>query len=117
MENSDIIPDFSHSSDKTFFEAMDILKKPAILTHSNSREIISHKRNITDKMFLKLKENGGVCGVNYYQDFTGKTVDDLKKHIYHFLSLGGEDNIALGSDFDGAYPMIKSINNSAIRKY
>ena len=27
---------------------------------------------------------------------------DIEKHMEHFLSLGGEDNISLGSDFDGA---------------
>ncbi len=109
MEDEDIIPDFSHSSDKTFFQAMEILKKPALITHSNSREIVNVKRNITDEMFLKLKENGGVCGVNFYSDFAGETVEDLKKHIYHFLSLGGEDNIAFGGDLDGAYPFISPI--------
>jgi len=109
MENSGIIPDFSHSSDRTFFEGMELLKKPAFITHSNSRELTPVKRNITDEMFLKLKKNNGVCGINFYRDFAGKNIDDLKKHIYRFFSLGGENNIAFGSDFDGAYPLISPI--------
>ena len=28
--------------------------------------------------------------------------DDLYCHIFHFLALGAEDCLALGSDFDGA---------------
>ncbi len=109
MESLDIIPDFSHASDKTFFESMEILKKPAFITHSNSRSIIPVKRNITDEMFLMLKKNNGVCGINFYRDFAGKNIDDLKKHIYHFLHLGGENNIAFGSDFDGADPLVSPI--------
>lgn len=109
LEKCDIIPDFSHSSDKTFFEAMEIVSKPVFITHSNSREITPVKRNITDEMFLALKKNKGVCGTNFFKDFAGKNIDDIKKHIYHFLSLGGENNIAFGSDFDGAYPLISPI--------
>jgi len=30
------------------------------------------------------------------------TVDDIIRHIDHYLSLGGENNIALGCDLDGA---------------
>ncbi len=111
MEQSDIIPDFSHSSDRTFFEGMEVLKKPAFITHSNSRAVIPNKRNITDEMFLRLIKNGGVCGINLYRDFAGKDISSLKKHIYHFLSLGGENNIAFGSDFDGAYPLTAPIKD------
>ena len=28
--------------------------------------------------------------------------DDILKHVYHFLELGGENTISIGSDFDGA---------------
>lgn len=30
------------------------------------------------------------------------SISDLLKHVHHFLELGGENTIALGSDFDGA---------------
>ena len=29
-------------------------------------------------------------------------MNDVLNHIYHLLSLGGEDVVALGTDFDGA---------------
>jgi membrane dipeptidase len=28
-------------------------------------------------------------------------IDDVVKHIEHYMSLGGEDTVALGCDFDG----------------
>ena len=31
-----------------------------------------------------------------------KSLDDLYRHVEHFLQLGAENNLALGSDFDGA---------------
>ena len=99
--------DLSHASDKTFYDVIKISQKPVLVSHSNSRELCSNKRNITDDMFLALKEKGGVAGINFYSEFLGdKTVFS---HIEHFLKLGGEDNIAFGSDFDGMDNMPKGI--------
>ena len=47
-------------------------------------------------------------GLNYYTKFIREdaperaTLEDLYRHIEHFLALGGEKVLALGSDFDGA---------------
>ena len=40
-------------------------------------------------------------GMNFYSDFCGGTAESLVRHILHVLELGGEDCLALGSDFDG----------------
>ena len=113
MEEKNIIPDLSHSSDRTFFDVLEVYEKPVLVSHSNSRKICRNSRNITDDMFLRLIKNKGVCGINFYRDFVGKNgdIDSLCDHIFHFLSLGGENNIAFGSDFDGASPLIKEIND------
>lgn len=113
MEEKNIIADLSHSSDRTFFDTLEIARKPVLVSHSNSRKICNNSRNITDEMFLQLIKNNGVCGMNFYSDFVGKNkdIDSLCSHIFHFLSLGGENNLAFGSDFDGAYPLIKGIND------
>lgn len=115
MEEKSIIPDLSHASDRTFYEAVEIAKKPVLVSHSNSRKLCPHSRNLTDDMFLGLMKNKGVCGINFYRDFVGKngTIDSLCNHIFHFLSLGGEDNLAFGSDFDGANPLVRGINSIA----
>ena len=48
-----------------------------------------------------------IIGLNYYSPFLRSdgneaTFDDLYRHICHFLELGAENCLALGSDFDGA---------------
>ena len=60
-----------------------------------------HIRNLTDEQFVKIKEMRGVVGINFYPEFLGEDISDIARHIDRFLSLGGEDNIGLGSDFDG----------------
>lgn len=106
LEKANIIVDVSHSSERTFWDVIDNSSVPITATHSDSKLITPHPRNITDNQFLTIKEKGGVVGVNFYRGFLNAdeskaTVYDIIKHTEHFLSLGGENTVALGSDFDG----------------
>ena len=42
-------------------------------------------------------------GINLYGEFLSDTPDikSVLKHIEHFLSLGGENHLAVGADLDG----------------
>lgn len=107
MERQNIIVDVSHLNDEGFADLCKIASKPFIATHSNSRAICGHSRNLTDAQFYEIRDRGGIVGLNYYRNFIvdgGETtsISDLLKHVHHFLELGGENTIALGSDFDGA---------------
>lgn len=106
FEKNNIYIDLSHSSLRTFYDVAEISQKPIIATHSNSYSLCPHKRNLTDEQFDIIRKSGGIVGVNFYPPFlcanpNDATVTDIIKHIYHFLSLGGEDCICIGSDFDG----------------
>jgi len=106
FEDNNIFVDLSHSSVRTFYDVAEVSSKPIIATHSNSYTICPHKRNLTDKQFEIIKNSGGIVGVNFYPPFLSSnenlaSIKDLLKHIYHFLSLGGEDTLSIGSDFDG----------------
>ena len=106
LEENNIIVDISHASEPLFYDVAQLSKKPFIATHSNSRKYCSNKRNLTDEQFRYICKSGGIVGLNFHRYFLkddGKAdFSDIEKHMEHFLSLGGEDNISLGSDFDGA---------------
>lgn len=107
MEKAGILVDVSHLNDQGFEDLIGIVKKPFTATHSNARAICSHKRNLTDDMIKEMVSRGCLIGMNYYIDFIcdngedAKTPDSLYRHIEHFLELGAEDCLALGSDYDG----------------
>lgn len=101
MERLGIICDVSHLSEKSFWDIAGISKKPLIASHSNSFSVKNHRRNLTDRQFVAIKDTGGCVGINFYPPFLGDKIEDAVLHIDRFLSLGGEDNIGLGSDFDG----------------
>ena len=99
-----MIIDVSHISDEGFWDIMDITNAPIIATHSNSRTVCPHKRNLTDDMFLAVCKTGGVAGMNLCPDFLGEKadLDTVCDHVMHFLELDSSGkHIALGGDLDG----------------
>lgn len=99
-----ILVDVSHISDEGFWNIMDITQAPVIASHSNSRAVCGHSRNLTDEMFLEICKTGGVAGFNQCADFVGEkpNLDTICDHILHFLELDPEGtHIALGGDLDG----------------
>lgn len=103
-----IIPDISHASVQTSDEVIEIAneyQKPIIASHSNSYTVYSHDRNCRDKHFEAIRDLGGIVGISLcctHIAYNNPTVDDIIRHIDHYLSLGGENNITLGCDLDGA---------------
>lgn len=106
LEAQNIIVDISHLNDAGIEDVFSIAQKPVIATHSNLRSVHPHQRNLREDQFLALVKQKGLCGINYHTAFVNGGKDyqeeDLRRHVERMLELGGEEIIALGSDFDGA---------------
>ncbi len=107
MEKQGIVVDISHASDKLFYDVAEHSDKPFVASHSNSRSICGHRRNLTDEQIKCIIAKGGLIGLNFCEYFlTDKpqkaSVSDVLRHTYHILSVGGENVLSVGSDFDGA---------------
>ena len=103
-----MVPDVSYSSARVTEEIADMAAaahRPFIATHSASSSIARHPRNLTDAQFQAICDLGGTVGLNLYGPFLTDgprvTFDDLRRHLDHFLDLGGEGHLALGADLDG----------------
>lgn len=105
MNELGMIIDVSHISDGGFWDVLRCSRKPVVGSHSNARILCNHPRNLSDEMMRALAEHGGVAGLNFYPYFineSGKAdIDDLVRHIEHMFYVGGEDFVAIGTDFDG----------------
>lgn len=107
LERFDIVADVSHLNDESFWDVMRYAQRPVAASHSNSRRLCGAPRNLTDDQFRCIAERGGLVGVNFFtgflrEDSKNAGVEDILRHIEHFLELDGENVLALGSDFDGA---------------
>ncbi len=103
-----IIPDLSHASDKSFYDIYSLSEKhalPIIASHSNARSVCDHARNLTDEMAKIIIKSGGLIGISLYPPHlsdSGKAdLDDICRHVEHYLSLGGESCLCTGFDLDG----------------
>ncbi|MCX8074079.1 MAG: dipeptidase [Clostridia bacterium] len=117
MNNLGMIADVSHLSEKSFWDTIKITKKPLIASHSCSKSVCNHKRNLNDEQIKAISENGGVVGINLYKEFIGNNdeanIDLVIKHMQHIINIGGTDCVGIGSDFDGIKtPVIGLENNS-----
>ena len=103
-----IIPDISHCSFEGAKMTLDLAceyHKPIIASHSNSYSVNSHTRNLRDEDFKKIVELSGLVGINlcpeHLSSKSSTNIADVIKHIEKYLSLDGENTIAIGGDLDG----------------
>ncbi len=106
MQELGMLVDVSHLSDGGFWDVVKHTKKPFVASHSNCRTVCSLLRNLSDEMIRALADRGGVSGVNFCPDLTRLgamhcTAEELADQVLHFVQVGGEDCVALGTDFDG----------------
>lgn len=108
MNQLGMLIDVSHLSDGGFYDVLKYSKKPFIASHSNARALTNHPRNLTDEMIKALADRGGLVGLNFCPQFLNSNpsnekskISDMLRHIKHIINVGGEDILAIGSDFDG----------------
>lgn len=110
MNETGVIVDCAHISDKSFYDVISFSTKPVVSTHSCCRALAGHRRNMTDDMIKALADNGGVIQINFYPVFLQDGCSDdgpscpytrIVDHIDHAVEVAGIDHVGIGSDFDG----------------
>lgn len=99
--------DISHASDALFYDVAGEVSAPLVASHSNSRIVCKHRRNLTDEQFDIICSRQGLVGLNFARDFLREdgdaaTTEDIIRHAEYFLARGGEKTLCMGTDFDGA---------------
>ena len=74
MNRLGMIIDVSHISDKAFYDVLEETNAPVIASHSCSRAICDHPRNLDDDMLRALAANGGVIQMCILSDYV-KTIE------------------------------------------
>jgi microsomal dipeptidase-like Zn-dependent dipeptidase len=105
MNQSGIMIDISHASEKTAFDVLAKSKCPVIASHSSVKALCDHYRNLSDELILKMASQGGVVQICLYKHFiaqnTHPNVLDAIRHIDYICRLAGPEYVGIGSDFDG----------------
>ena len=106
MSRLGITVDVSHLNERGFYDVCLIDSIKIVASHSNCYDICPHRRNLKKWQIKEIISRDGLIGLNFYPLFLGTGQPDIfgriRDNIEYLLSLGGENNIAFGSDFDGA---------------
>ncbi|GLB59269.1 dipeptidase [Cytobacillus sp. NCCP-133] len=110
--------DVSHLSERGFWDVMEWSDNP-FASHSNCYSLCPHPRNLSNEQIQALIDRDSVTGITFVNEFlSGKqtaTVTDILRHLEHVCSLGGENHVGFGSDFDGTDGRVAGLENA--RKY
>ena len=105
MNRLGVMVDLSHASERSFYDALDISQAPIVCSHSSSRALCDHPRNLTDDQLRALAAKGGVAQVTFYNGFLRTdgqaSILDAVAHLNHMVDVMGIEHVGIGTDFDG----------------
>ena len=103
MNRLGMLVDISHASDRTFYRTLVVSRAPVIASHSSSRALTNHPRNLTDDMLRALARNGGVAMVNFNAVFVDENYrrawDAQKPQFDKAIAAAQEKDKAAGRPF------------------
>ncbi|GMH56886.1 hypothetical protein TL16_g02241 [Triparma laevis f. inornata] len=112
MNRIGMIVDISHVHEATMIAALDCSRAPVMFSHSSTRALCAHPRDVPDAVLERLKTNGGLVMVVFLSKFVagefwvrggqvGATLLEVADHIDHAVKIAGIDHVGIGGDFDG----------------
>ncbi len=102
IEKLGVIFDVSHLSERSFWDAMKIVQKPVIATHSNAFSLCPVPRNLKDDQIKAIAQSGGLIGISALPQIVDRenpTIEKVVQHITYVASIVGVGHICLGFDF------------------
>jgi membrane dipeptidase len=103
MNRVGMMVDVTHTGYRTSMDAIAASSQPVVFTHSNSKAIFDHQRNITDDQAKACAATGGVIGINGVGLFLSAARHDkspqiIATHVDYFANLVGPEHVGFGLD-------------------
>ncbi|HTW26860.1 MAG TPA: dipeptidase [Acetobacteraceae bacterium] len=103
-----MLVDVSHASRQTMLQAAQCSAVPVVATHSCTRALCDHPRNMDDLQLDALRDTGGLIQITAVPAFVRShgTVETVRvahvcDHIDYAVQRCGLGHVGIGSDFDG----------------
>ena len=83
--------------------------------YPNCDALCPHGRNLTDAEAKNIAALGGIVGISFTPGHLNSSgtadISDIVAHAKHYLSLGLENSLSIGADFDGIVNLPRGIIN------
>jgi membrane dipeptidase len=122
MNRLGMIVDISHVHHVTMAKALECSRAPVMFSHSSTRALCAHPRDVPDDILLKLKENRGLIMIVFMSKFVagefwvrggkvGATVIEVADHVDHAVKMAGIDCVGIGGDYDGGASFARGLED------
>jgi membrane dipeptidase len=92
MQRLGMLVDLSHVAATTMSDALDAAEAPVIFSHSSSRAICDHPRNVPDAILARLAGNGGVCMITFVPSFVSQACREWQHELADEMQRRGLDD-------------------------
>ena len=102
MNRLGMVADLAHMNREGFFQSLEVVEAPLIVSHANACGMLDNVRNLADDQIKAIADQGGLVGILALPERVTKkdaTLDDLLKHLDYMVELAGIEHVALGLDF------------------
>lgn len=107
MNRVGMMCDLSHVGPVTSRDAILASTRPVCYSHCLPASLKPHPRNKNDDELRFIADHGGFVGVTMFPPFlrhgTRSSLADVVEAIEHTISIAGEDNVGIGTDFTQGY--------------
>jgi membrane dipeptidase len=95
MNEVGMMIDVSHPSKEAMRQMIELSKAPIIASHSSSRALSEHSRNLDDEQLEWMKENGGVVQTVAFQGYVNKEKNDARETVRKEMGIKLLDSIGV----------------------
>lgn len=101
-----MLVDLAHAAPATFWDAVELARRPVLVSHAATETRGAHARNVSDEQIRAVAATGGIVGIAFYPAYLDPERgrcgrDAIVEHLLRVLEVAGPDTAALGSDLDG----------------